>query len=449
MKITEALGNFISEASFEDLPPKVIETAKDRILDLLGVELLGYSLGTHKHIFNILGKNGSRESTIIGEGIKAPCHVATFINSCMANLFLTDGSRVGGVHPSASVIPASLAVGERENISGRDLILSVVLGYEAMIRVAAAMHPSCFRRGFHPTSVVSSIGSAASAGRLFKLGSEGMANCLSVAATLSTGLMNAFKAGDYLAEMQVARGAEAGVLAALFAQSGFKGYKPIFEEGFFRAFSDEYSIDVITKELGNQFSILKTYMKQHWACGHLLAPIDATMELLEKYSIRADDVRQVNVYTYSLALETDISEPRTGKDADFSLPFVISVLLIDGSVSPEKFIDAKVRDKQILDLMKKVNPIVDPEIDRNFPYKRQVRVEIVTQEGKKYSQELNWFKGEPEWPLNKQEIEKKFLNLASKIGGEHKSKKAIAFLDRLEEAKVIRPLFPLLRRREK
>lgn len=449
MNITETLGNYISEVSFENLPSEIIGMAKHKILDLLGVVLLGYKLGTHKHVLNILRKIESGESTIIGEGIKAPCHITTFINSCMANLFLTDGSRAGGIHPSASVIPASLAVGERENISGKDLILSVVLGYEAMIRVASAMHPSCFRRGFHPTSVVSSIGSAASAGKLFSLGGEQMANCLSTAAALSTGLMKAFKAGDYLAEMQVARGAEAGVLSALFAQSGFRGYKSIFEEGFFPAFSDEYSIDVITEELGHEYSMLRTYTKQHWACGHLLAPIDATIKLIEKYNIRAEDVRQVDVYTYSVALETDIAEPRTGKEAGFSLPFVISVLLIDGNLSFEKFSDAKVRDKQILRFMKKVNPIIDAKIDRNFPHKRQVRVEIVTQKGEKYSQELDWFKGEPEWPLSKQEIERKFADFASTTVGKHRTKKVIDFLDRLEKVGTIRPFFRLLKRSDK
>src|SRR4030067_1409836 len=167
MKITQALGDFVAKTTAQDLPLTVIETAKDRILDLLGVALSGYKLGAHKHLFNILPKDGNQESTIIGEGIKAPCNVATLINSCMANLFLTDGSRMGGIHPSIAVIPSSLAMAEREGASGQDLILAVVLGYEAMIRVAAAMQPACVLRGFHPTSIDSPIGAAAASGSMF------------------------------------------------------------------------------------------------------------------------------------------------------------------------------------------------------------------------------------------------------------------------------------------
>ena len=169
MKVANILGEFIDKTSFQDLPQPVIETAKDRILDLLGAALTGYKLGAHKHIFNVLVKDGIQESTIIGEAVKAPCNVATLINSCMANLFLTDGSRMGGIHPSIAVIPSSLAVAEREGVNGQDLILAVVLGYEAMIRVAAAMQPGCVLRGFHPTSIASPIGSAAACGKLLHL----------------------------------------------------------------------------------------------------------------------------------------------------------------------------------------------------------------------------------------------------------------------------------------
>ena len=448
MKIATAMGAFLSKTSFEDLSPTVVETAKYRILDSLGVQLLGYQLGQHKHLFNLLVTDGGGESTIVGEGKKAPCNIGTLINSCMANLFMADGSRRGGVHPSASVIPASLAVGEREEIDGKGLILAVVLGYEAMIRFAIAVQPSCVKRGFHPTAIVSSVGSAAASGKVLRLEEKAMAHCLSIAAPLGTGLMDAYKAGNHLAELQVARGAEAGVMAALLAQSGFKGYTPIYEESFFGAIADEYRLNLVTDDLGNQFAINQTYVKQHWACAHLLAPIDATMELVKNYGIRAEDVEAVNVYTHSVAHDADIPEPRTGKDAGFSLPFVISLLLIDGGISREKFTDEKVNDKRIQRFMKRVHGKVDPEIDKSYPKMRQVRVEIVSKSGKTYSQKLDWFRGEAECPLSKHEIEAKFMNLASGVLGEQQSKEVIAFVGGLEEAESIIPVLSLATRRK-
>ena len=223
-----------------------------------------------------------------------------------------------------------------------------------------------------------------------------MSSALSVAAALSAGFMAGFKGGDYLAELQAARGAEAGVLAALLAQRGFKGYEDFFEEAYFRGYADKYSPGLVTHELGKQFAILRTYLKLYWACAHLLTPIDATLELIRKYGIRAGDVDQVNVYTYSVALSREIPDPRTGKDAGFSAPFIISVLLLEGSISPETFSDEKVKNKQVQELMKRVHTKVDPESDKNYPQKRQVTVEILTRDGKVYSQKLDGFRGEPE-----------------------------------------------------
>lgn len=448
MKIAEALGDFIAKATPQDLSLPVIETAKDRILDLLGAAITGYKLGAHKHIFNVLVKDGSPESTIIGEAVKAPCNVATLVNSCMANLFLTDGSRMGGVHPSIAVIPSSMAVGEREGVNGQDLILAVVLGYEAMIRVAAAMQPGCVLRGFHPTSIASPIGAAAACGKLLKLDKAKMASALSVAAALSAGFMAGFKGGDYLAELQAARGAEAGVLAALLAQKGFQGYEDFFEEAYFRGYADKYSPDLVTRELGKQFAISKSYVKLYWACAHQLTSIDATLELIKKYGIRAADVDQVNVHTYSVSLTADIPDPRTGKDAGFSAPFIISMLLLEGGISPETFSDAKVKNKQVQELMKRVHTKIDPESDKNYPQKRQVTVEILTRDGKVYSQKLDGFRGEPESPLTRKEIEAKFMDLASGVIGKQNAQKIVNFTDKLEKKDSIRELGSLLNRRK-
>jgi len=195
MKTTEALGNFVARTTIQDLSPEVIETAKDRILDLLGVALISYRMGVHKHLFTVLSKEGRQESTVIGEGIQVPCNVATLLNCQMSNLFLTDGATKAAGHPSATVIPPSLAVAERERATGKDLILAVVLGYEAMFRVASAMVPGCALRGFHPTSVTSPIASVAASGKLLKLDKAQMAHALSIAAALGLDLSPVLKPG--------------------------------------------------------------------------------------------------------------------------------------------------------------------------------------------------------------------------------------------------------------
>jgi len=449
MKIAQALGDFIAKTSSQDLPPEAVEAAKDRILDLFGVALTGYQLGEHKHLLNVVLKDGKPESTVIGEGIKVPCNVATLLNGSMANLFIADGSRAAAGHPSAVVVPPSLAVAERERASGMDLILAVVLGYEAMIRVGSAMLPGCAQRGFHPTSVTGPIGSAAAAGKLLKLDPARMAQAISVAADLGAGFIAGFKAGDYLAELQAARASEAGVLAVFLAQDGFKGYENFFEEAYFRAYADKNSPELVTRDLGKQFAIVNTYVKQHWACGHLLAPIDCTLELLKKHKVKASEVDRVNIHTYSAAFTTEILDPATGKDAGFSAPFIVSLLLLEGAISPASFTDEKVKDPRVQDLMKKVHTHVDPESDKLYPRKRRVTVEILTRDGKKYSERVEAFKGEPDWPLTRKEIQAKFTSLASPVLGARGAQAVVDYLSKLEEKRSIQDLGALLKRRKR
>jgi 2-methylcitrate dehydratase PrpD len=205
----------------------------------------------------------------------------------------------------------------------------------------------------------------------------------------------------------------------------------------------------VTHELGKDFAILRTYLKLYWACGHLLTPIDATLELIKKYKIRAEDVDQVNLYIYSVALTAEIPDPRTGKDAGFSAPFIISMLLLEGAISPETFRDERLKDPGVRELMKKVHTRVDPEFDKNYPQKRPVRVEIQTRDGKVYSQKLDGFRGEAEYPLTRNEVEAKFMDLASGVIGGPRAKKIIAFVAGLEKKDSITELGSLLKKGER
>jgi 2-methylcitrate dehydratase PrpD len=178
-----------------------------------------------------------------------------------------------------------------------------------------------------------------------------------------------------------------------------------------------------------------------------LTPIDCTLELIEKYRIRAADVDRVNIHTYGLALSTEIADPKTGKDAGFNAPFLLSVLLLEGSLPPEIFLDdKKVKDEKVQEFMKKVHTQIDPESDKYYPQKRRVTVEILTKDGKVYSQRRDGFKGEPDWPLDRKDISAKFMNFASKTLGKRRAEKVIDFVFRLDEKDSIQELFMLLSR---
>ncbi|MFC1593194.1 MmgE/PrpD family protein, partial [Candidatus Omnitrophota bacterium] len=390
MSLIDILSNYVCKTPYEDLPEAVIYATKDRVLDYLGGAFHGYTCNVHKPILKVLETYGGRnESTVIGEGVKLPCTSAANINSTMGG-DMADGSRLAGLHPSLTVIPAVLAVAEARNrvISGRDLILAIAQGYEVMIRVGRAMNPSSVKRGFHLTGIVGSLGSAAAAGKIINLDEESMKDALSIATLLGSGLLAAFKGPHPLAQTHIARACESGIICAMLAQNGLKGYDVILEEAFIPAYSDEYNLDLITRDLGKEYMIPQTYIKVYAGCRHIHAPIDATIYIMDKHNIGIEDIEKIRVQIYSVAIDLGIEDPKTGDDAMFSIPFGISARLIYGDAFPDKFTSQNLGSERIKQLMSKVTVEYDPEQDREYPAKRGAVVEITAKGGQVFSHKL-------------------------------------------------------------
>ncbi len=446
MGLVNTLGGFVYQTSYDDLPHDVISITKERILDFLGGTLAQYEHNSYEPIFEALRTYGGNDGcTVIGRKVKLPCSFAAFMNSSMSSM--SDGSRFAALHPGSVVIPAALAMSEAETrvISGKDLILAIALGYEVMIRVGRVMNPSAVKRGFFLTGIVGPLGSAAAAGKIIHLDEASMINALSIATIQGSGLLAAFKAPHPFVQLSVARACEAGILCAVLAQKGIKGYDMILEESFIPAFSDEYDLDLVERDLGKDYMIPKTYIKMHGGCRHPHAPIDAALHIVSNHKINLEDIKQIAVKTYSIALDFEIENADTGNEARFNTPFCISARLVYGNAFPDKFTDDNLKSKQIQELMRKVTLEHDPELDKEYPKKRGTVVEIMTKDGRTFSHKLDFARGEPECPFSKSEIEDKFEYLASKTINAEIRRKIIDCVSKLETVEETSTLLTLLK----
>ena len=209
--LLERLGSFIAETQFSDLPPRVIDMAKVRLLDLLGAGLAGYRIGLYRPILEVLNV-GVGKSTVWGEGILVSTRDASIINSFMAHsTYLEDGSRLTGGHPSSAVIPALLSLGETHCVSGDKVILGLVLGYEVFIRIGKAIYPSTVTRGFQPTAILASLGAAGGCAKILNLSREGCVHALAIGANLGCGLKSALNE-PASQPIQVGRSCEGGLV---------------------------------------------------------------------------------------------------------------------------------------------------------------------------------------------------------------------------------------------
>lgn len=161
MNVTNELASFVESTNFNDLPEEVIERAKVCILDWLGVAIAGSLEPPARMATSIIREiRGRGESTIIGIDLKTSCTNASLANGILGHTIeLDDIHEKAIIHPAAPVLPAVLAVAERHGIGGKDLLTSVVLGYEVEIRIGIAINPSHYQY-WHPTGTCGTFGAA-------------------------------------------------------------------------------------------------------------------------------------------------------------------------------------------------------------------------------------------------------------------------------------------------
>jgi len=412
--LRKKLAGFISRTAFEDFSTQVIRQAKLCILDLIGVSIAGSRQKTSsivRELFSAAG--GIEEATIWSSDCKVPILTAVMVNAVQGHAIdMDDGHRFANGHPGVDTIPAAVAIAERENLTGKDLIEAVVTGYDIFIRLGSVINPDLLLRGFHTTATLGTFASAAVAAKLLGLNGLQTENALALSGLQSAGLLEALSSGEMGKSFQVGKAVQSGVLAALLAQRGADGPEHIFEgeKGFFRAFAGkECNSQAILNDIGEDFQITSVYCKKHAACRHIHSPLDATAEIVSANDLAPGEIVSIEIETYSIAesltghLVTEGSELA----AKFSMPVAIAIFLVFGQSDSAAFNRKYISDPLVQSLAKKITVKVNPDRDKIYPQKRSARVTVCTQT-QSYTHEVNYSRGEPENPLSEEEFMAKY-----------------------------------------
>ena len=435
--LVNEFGKFIAETRYENLPVNVIDTVKLRVLDLLAAGLAGYHLGCHKQLLPILG--GAGEASVWGVGKKLALRDAILVNSFMSHaLYLDDGSRFTGGHPSPVVIPSALALAETRRAPGRDLIAAVAAGYEIFLRLGRAIYPSTVVRGFQSTAVLGAAASAAACANLLRFPPEAAKNALAIACNLGVGLKEALKSSGSQ-PIQVARGCESGLVAALFAGHGAQGADSILEAGFLKAFAENPATADILTGLGTDFRIFETYIKVHGGCRGNHAPVDVVQDVVKSNAIKPESIASILIRVDSVTYAAEIHQPANGNEAQFSVAFAVAAALVNGDASVFQYTDANVADPRIRAMMARIRVEVDKALDAGYPDQRAAAAEIVLVDGRRCKGYIPNAKGEPECPLSAAEIEAKFLTLTRDIlpGGGARVRDLVMGIETLDDLSVL------------
>lgn len=449
MTVQELIGRFADDLRYTSLPEKVVLRAKYSLLDYLGVALAGSSTSLACQYYSLMMQiSGIKESVLIGDGGLVPAMWAATTNGTIGHVYeLDDGDRFALGHPGVTTIPAAIAVGEREESSGKNILIAIVLGYEVFSRIARAVNPSHRARGFHTTATCGTFGAAVASGKLMGLDSDQLSSALGIAGIQAAGIASGGEK-SLLKPLQVGKSCGNGVFAAMLAQMDIPTSTTIIdgERGFAVAVSDSFDVDMMTQDLGKHFKILDSYVKFHAACRHTHPSIDAVLDLRRRYDLEPNSVERIVVRTYAAAAKLGTSPSRYRSPslhaAKFSVPYVVAVAITEGKVDIDSFSSKKIKDQTILSLSDKVEVEEDEKMTIQAPNKRGSTVEVETTDGHVLSSTFENPMGEPE-NLDFKKVEEKFYSLATKKISTEQAKDlytTVMNLERVEDITILRGL---------
>jgi 2-methylcitrate dehydratase PrpD len=440
LRPTAALADFISSTEFEDLPIEVVEKAKCLVIDTIGVAIAGTKEASfHAAERFVRNLRASGVSTAMASGLKTNAEWAALVNGVAAHAVdFDDWHSAGGVHPGCIVIPAALAVAEERDSTGKEFLKSVVVGYETMIRIGMLCGNRGFGIGFHPTSTCGVFGALAAVSSLLGLDAKQIENGFGVATSLSGGVQRYMQGGASVKHLHAGWAAHSGTIAAKLAALGYEAPEASLEGeyGFCHTHGQRACDARAFESFPEKFETLKVQVKAYPCCSELFSSIEATESLVRKYGLNARAVKKISVRSINTAanlcsMPKDLKvRPPTKSDARFSLPFVIALMLSRGKVDLQNINDDTIRDNGIVEIARKVEPEVDPDLDRLFPGAAPAIVEIQT-EDLVCRERVDHAKGTPENPMSEDEIISKF-KACSAFAGFGRADSVVELLTRID-----------------
>jgi len=434
MWATEILAEFVSTWPGENIPEAAREAAKRCVLDLVGAAASGFTTAGARALRGAasgLLLPGPASVWFSGTGLQAAG--AALANSGAASaLDIDDGHRAAGGHPGAAVIPAALGLAETAACSGQDLVSAVILGYEAAVRVAAA-------RDFSTLDTLSTgrwcaYGVVAAGGRLLRMTPARLAQAMAIAGVLSPGL----SAAGYSSVMgnQVKEGIPwatfLGLAALELAQKGFTGPTDILDHPPY------YDRDRIVGGLGKRFAIEEVYFKPYACCRWIHSALDGLISLMAEHRLHGDEIHKATVSTFERALRlNNYADPDTLEAAQYSIPFCLAAAAREGEGALRPMPESLLGRPDIVDLAKRVELRLDPELDRRFPVQVPARVTLETGRGR-LEQLVDHPLGDPANPMNLAALVEKFRGLSTGLLVPAEQDATIAAVLSLEEGGLSR-----------
>lgn len=321
--VTRQLAASAASLQYDDIDEDAKAVARQCLLDWFGVTLAGATEAcTAILAAEAEDQGGHAQATLVGRGVRLASRQAALVNGTASHAHDYDDVNMAlSGHATVAVAGGLIALAERLDACGRDLLVAFVAGYETACRVGTLVSPSHYAMGFHATATAGTFGAAAGCGRLLGLDADQMARAFGIAGTMAAGLKSQF--GTDCKPFHAGRATEAGLMAANMAQRGFSSRDDILDcaQGFAATHATDFRAEKAVGDApGGGFHVRNNLFKYHAACYLTHAGIECGQKLRTEHGISPDDISSVVFRVDSGADKVcNIPEPSTGLETKFSL----------------------------------------------------------------------------------------------------------------------------------
>jgi 2-methylcitrate dehydratase PrpD len=453
--ITSAVVDFITTANLQTFPPDVVGMGKRCLIDGFGVVLAGSTVRGSAIVREyVKAATEKSEASVLGpKTFAASAALAALANGASGHAMDWDDTQLSTTpdrpyglltHPTVPALAGALAVAERMAVSGGQFLEAFLTGFEVECKIAEAIDPAHYLRGFHTTGTVGTFGAAVAAAKLMKLDKPQLAHTLAIAASLASGIRVNF--GSMTKPLHAGHGAHSGVLAAELASRGFTGGADGLDGqwGFFQVCGGGADPARILGVLGKPHTIVDPGISiKPYPCGVLSHPsMDAMLKIVTDNSIKPDDVKSMRVRAGSNILEPlRYKTAKTELEAKFCLPFLMTSIVLRRKAGIREFTDEFVSSEPVQRMMPLVQMQFDPEIEARGFDKIRIVVEVYLKDGRSFVQPTDdKYRGGPDRPFTRAELHEKFTDCASLTLSPARIKQALAAIESVDRLKTVREL---------
>lgn len=442
MTEVQKLASFVNSRKYTDLSEAAIRELKIRLLDSLGCAigaLKGEPVKMVKEQLDDFG--GNPLSTLIGGEKNAPDRAAFYNSTLVRYLDFNDSylAKNETCHPSDN-IGSVLAAAEYADKDGKDFLTALAIAYQVQCRLSD--EAPVRDKGFDHT-IQGAYGAAAGAAYALGLDKDKTANAIAIAATAYNAL-RVSRTGNlsHWKGLAFPSTGWTSTHSAFLAMRGITGPEEVFEgnKGFKETISGDFILDWEKEDLER---VTKTIIKKFNAEIHSQATLEGLQDLMKEHQFDPSEIESIVLNTFDVAFniigggeEGGKKNIRTKEEADHSLPYMMAAVLLDGNVLPAQYLPKRIEEKDIQELLQKVQVNEKKEYSDRFPFEMANDITIKFKNGKELRVEKTDYEGFSSRPASWEFILSKFNNLTEEFISEELRDEIISTVKNLEKHSI-------------